>query len=220
MKDLWIDMTLKVDQLDVRLMDGNTVLEQTHVTVYELGKELSRLNDIIKEENDKTLSTSIINNSHSDYKENVMDTYVQALFNWNGRFARLQYFGYGILSSVVALVAGLLFASLYAADNIALSIIATLALVAIVCGYAYSNMAITAKRLHDLGYGAINVLWIWLLNVASGATQQASPGLSAVLSVVGLGVTLYLLFAPGNPGSNAYGDSPVAPAAPASGDPA
>ena len=220
MKDLWIDMTLKVDELDVRLMDGNTVVSKSHVTVYELGKELSKLNNIIKEENDKIESVAIIKNNHFDYREDTMDSYVQALFNWDGRLSRLQYFGYSVLNTVSALIVGLILFGLLTLNNAAISLIAVIGLFLVVGAYAYSNMAVTAKRLHDLGYGAINLLWIWLVGMAGSATEQGSPALSTVLSIVSIGIGLYLLFAPGNTGSNQYGDSPVPPGPPATGNPA
>lgn len=140
-----------------------------------------------------------------------MDYYIQALFGWQGRFNRLQYFGYTILSTVIALLLIAITSSLFNVSDTTISILSVPGLSLVIFGYVYSSMAITAKRLHDLGYGAINVLWIWLLNIAGNEIDQLYPYpvIGIILSILVLAVSVYLLAAPGVIGSNKYGDQPT-----------
>lgn len=137
-----------------------------------------------------------------------MEYYINALLSWDGRIARLQYFGYNILIVILAALAACIGIGLITVNNTGLSIIATIFLIIVFAFYVYASMTIMAKRLHDIGYGAINIIWIWLLGVASTAIEQSSPTFGMILSLISLGISLYILFAPGQPFPNQYGNIP------------
>jgi uncharacterized membrane protein YhaH (DUF805 family) len=73
----------------------------------------------------------------------------------------------------------------------------------------WSTLAISAKRLHDLGMSALHLIWICAIGTASRATEESQPLISGLFGVAELIVWLFLLFAPGEPGDNQYGSAPV-----------
>lgn len=121
-----------------------------------------------------------------------MDYILKGFFSFKGRFARLPYFGF----SAVEFTAVMLFA-LYWSDNVSqgLGLLFDTALVFFVCIFAtWANLAITTKRLHDLGLSAVNLIWVFAPSVvpfffADGWTTL----LCMVLSLV---ITAWLLFTP------------------------
>jgi len=136
-------------------------------------------------------------------------TLSQALFTWDGRLNRLQYLGYSILIGFASIAAAALLISIGSAnqgENVAIAIILA---IPVFVFYVWAAMAVTAKRLHDLGHPTIYLLWIWLINAGSGMFAVSSPALSDLFGLIGLGVSLYLLFAPGQAGNNAYGAQPA-----------
>ncbi|MEK0084369.1 DUF805 domain-containing protein [Benzoatithermus flavus] len=149
-----------------------------------------------------------------------------ALFSLNGRLSRLAYFGYGSLAwaiGAVLIVVGAV--GLAATDSGHGAQAIGLLLVLSAVGFIFwTSIAIAAKRLHDLGLSALNLVWICLLDgVCSGISEVARPSepvLAFVLSLVPLGVGLWLLFAPGQPHDNPFGPAsgkagPQATSAPA-----
>jgi len=127
--------------------------------------------------------------------------YKSALFSFDGRFNRMQYFGWTIATVVAATVLALILVAIGSANDATAVLAIILGCIATV-GYVYVGMAVMAKRLHDLGYATINLLWIWLINLASAAFHGTSETLSLLLSIVGFGIGMYLLFAPGQTGTN------------------
>jgi uncharacterized membrane protein YhaH (DUF805 family) len=71
----------------------------------------------------------------------------------------------------------------------------------------WGGTVLTMKRLHDLGLSGVHVIWIWLINIAAGELITLSPVLSILLGLVALGISLSLLFAPGQPYPNQYGSN-------------
>ena len=133
---------------------------------------------------------------------------LKAVFlNWDGRLNRIQYFGYSVATILAALFLIMILVAIGSANNAAAAI-AFLFGTVVFAFYAYAGMTITVKRLHDIGFGAINVLWIWLINFSSGAFSGVNNTISILFSIVGIGISLYLLFAPGVAGTNQYGDQP------------
>jgi len=140
-----------------------------------------------------------------------------ALFSWDGRLGRLAYFGYSMLLSTVLGVIGLvLLLPLRNAESglgvgIAIGVILVLAAI-------FGSFCLAAKRLHDLDMSAWHYAWIILLpaflnGLGFGmATQKGSEftGLviSAIGSVISLGVALFLMLWPGTDGTNSFGERP------------
>lgn len=140
-------------------------------------------------------------------------TMKEALFGWDGRLNRLQYLGYSMLSLLLAgLAAGVLIgigsSGSTDANNGGQVVLAVILAIPVVVAYCWAAMAVTAKRLHDLGHPTIYLLWIWLINFGSGSFAASSPVLSDLLALIGLGISLYLLFAPGQKGDNQFGPQP------------
>jgi len=107
-------------------------------------------------------------------------TYTPALFQLRGRIGRVRYLAYGFAFGMLTLLATMLLVTV-AGDAAAtwLSTAASAALSVIVGG----------RRLHDLGRSR----WI---------------ALGLLVPIVNFAVGLWLLFAPGNPGTNRFGPAP------------
>ena len=134
-----------------------------------------------------------------------MDLY-QLFFNWDGRLNRIQY----IRSILTIVVITALFTSIvFIIDGQTKSSWALIAFYTIYLSYAYTGMVLTAKRLHDIGYGAINLIWIVIINTTSSIFQYFNYSVcSLIFAGIGLGISLYLFVEPSKVGKNCYGDSP------------
>ena len=148
-------------------------------------------------------------------------SYKPTLFGFRGRMARLPYFGYGLLFLGLCVFLILVWVGLIATGVVGLIILGSI-LMWVVCGWM--GLALTIKRLHDLGLSGYHMIWIFGLSVVAG--QLGSPTsseaigilsglssgtigiLSSLASLASLIVTLWLLFAPGQPRTNGYGPPP------------
>ena len=120
-------------------------------------------------------------------------------FGFDGRMGRLRFLAYAFISGIVAYTAFALFIGILAAvlipaslkgdsDTLSIVFIAVVYLGFIVCGLVVPGQY-GARRLHDLGFSG----WWWLL---------------MLIPLANLVFLLYLLFAPGKIGANAYGPPP------------
>jgi uncharacterized membrane protein YhaH (DUF805 family) len=69
--------------------------------------------------------------------------------------------------------------------------------------WGWGVAVLTIKRLHDLKLSGLHLIWIWLVNAAIPAFASVSPTLSVLASLIALGTSLWLLFAPSRTASNA-----------------
>jgi uncharacterized membrane protein YhaH (DUF805 family) len=129
----------------------------------------------------------------------------EILFGFTGRLARLPYFGYSLLSVLLLGLAAFVAFPLFFAAPV-LGVISVLALGVV---GAWTGLAISAKRLHDLGMSGLHLIWIAALGTASRAMEESEPLISSLFGVAELIVWLFLLFAPGEPSDNQYGPAPV-----------
>jgi uncharacterized membrane protein YhaH (DUF805 family) len=133
-------------------------------------------------------------------------TISQTLFGFNGRIKRLPYLGCTALYYAVGLL--LIFASVAmgksgtAAGEIVL-------LVAAVVLMVWVGLALTIKRLHDMGLTGLHAIWIFLLDVPYGI-RSLPLELVKVLAFLNFAVILWLAFGRGKDGPNQYGPSPDA----------
>jgi uncharacterized membrane protein YhaH (DUF805 family) len=133
-------------------------------------------------------------------------SFSESLFRFEGRIARLPFFLYSLFVLVIGcalLVGGGLhiFRESYGFGALV-----------IVCGavwLSWTSIALTIKRLHDLGHTGQHLIWIALLGGLSEALIDISPGLSVLVSMVSVAVSLYLLFVPGNKTDNIYGPATI-----------
>ena len=154
---------------------------------------------------------------------------LRTLYSPKGRIARLPYFGYSCLNFLVFVlvivvpllllgrVAGPADMVLDAAGQLTISLalpsswagLAAALSIALALATFVSAVVLTIKRLHDLGHSGWHVIWIVVLT--SGAPRSTASHvsvLSVVLDIVGVCVSLWLLFNPGDPAANQYGPVP------------
>ena len=133
-------------------------------------------------------------------------TFTQALFSFEGRINRLAYFGYGAALVLIMAVGVAVCASTLNTDAVALGVVVGAASFIMFCWGGY---ALAAKRFHDIGYTA-KYLWACaFVALASTSLATAAPALSIILNLINIGASLFLLFTPGEKGSNQYGADPL-----------
>ena len=115
-----------------------------------------------------------------------MDAFLE-LFTTKGRVNRAWYFWHILLDDLVIAAAGA--AVLWAPDTLAL--IFKLPMAGVTLGAAWAAIAITVKRLHDMGRPGLHVLFM-------------------LIPIFNIYFGLKLLFAPGDRGDNEYGPDPLA----------
>ena len=130
----------------------------------------------------------------------------QILFGFDGRLGRLAYLGYWVLAivaqSLMTSVAGLLF-KMGGNGPIVGGIIT-----ALIMGFGvWAMLALQVKRLHDIGYSGLHVIWITVLGLGTVIMAAMAPILAVIGGLMGLCVFLWLLFAPGQPEANKFGPS-------------
>jgi uncharacterized membrane protein YhaH (DUF805 family) len=131
---------------------------------------------------------------------------IQALFGFEGRLARLPYFGYGLLLAILGLVPVRIGIAL--GDGGALE--ASLILAGLISA-VWGVVAITIKRLHDMGMSGAHAFWIStisLISIAPHRSLRMDPGFAWSMWAIECGIVLWLLLAPGQPEDNQYGPVP------------
>lgn len=128
----------------------------------------------------------------------------EALFTFSGRMKRLEYFLYSLANFGIMFVGFLLAIAIGESGNGAAVTLAILLGFSAFIVAVIGGIAITIKRLHDMGMVGSHFIWIWLLGLAGGALSTAAPGLAIVCNIASFGVALWLLFAP-SVGDNQYG---------------
>lgn len=135
-------------------------------------------------------------------------TFMQMLFSFQGRIARLPYFGLSV--GIILFLTFAVFLSIAAmSSGDGGAVVAGIAiLIPVVVVAVWAGLALTVKRLHDMGLPGTHAIWIYCLNLAPAMTISA-PAFSAILSLAGFAVSLWLIFSPGNPEENKYGAVPA-----------
>jgi len=119
--------------------------------------------------------------------------YAEPKFFGTGRLGRLRYFGYSVMISVLlfivlgiamAVLAPMMSASPEAAGATVMGVYGAVVILSIVI-----SVFLGVQRLHDMGYSG----WLWLL---------------LLVPIVNVLMSLFMLFAPGTDGENAYGLPP------------
>ena len=138
-----------------------------------------------------------------------MEKYITGLYSFNDRFTRLQFVGYSLLNLAISSILGLPLWLLSQTTNPGVAVLAAIGIIVVLGAGAWSNYAIMSKRLHDLGHGAINCIWIALLDIGSSLMEKVSPVLSMLFALSLIGVMCYLVLKPGEIYHNRYGDSTI-----------
>jgi uncharacterized membrane protein YhaH (DUF805 family) len=128
----------------------------------------------------------------------------EALFGFNGRLARLPFFGCCVLLLFFCVLVGA-GAPVIRAETREGGAVLGLVLLAMLVGVISCGLALTIKRLHDMGLAGTHAIWIYGLNVASVAL---APALSILFDLAVGGVFLWLCLGAGQAQSNQYGPVP------------
>jgi uncharacterized membrane protein YhaH (DUF805 family) len=132
---------------------------------------------------------------------------IERFFSWNGRLARLPFFLRGIQVGIAAVV--IFFASLPLFMNggallwwAGIVIVAFAGAVPVI-----ATVALTVRRLHDLGLSGYHAIWVVAADAASEVLSYGSA--KAVLFSLPLAaIGLWLTFWPGNKNANRFGSVP------------
>ena len=131
----------------------------------------------------------------------------EIMFSSKGRIGRLSYFLYALLNmAILAIGAAIAIAIGQNSDAVPLAVFFGVALFGTV---VYSCFALAVKRLHDMGFSGIHMIWIYLLGIAGSLVTPASPALGMILSLASFGVSLWVMLAP-SVADNQYGPNPNA----------
>lgn len=138
---------------------------------------------------------------------------LQILFSGYGRIGRLTYFGYSVLSLLVFFALTIAGFSNWGDGASPFALIGVTIVVVALLGTMWTGIALSVKRLHDLGLSGAHLIWIYGIDIAlqgvASNGEMSSPGITLVLALLALGVKLCLLLAPGQPDQNAYGQPPA-----------
>lgn len=73
----------------------------------------------------------------------------------------------------------------------------------------YASFALVAKRLHDMGYSALHIVWIQVMNLVCGSVSgtlfRSNPGIGAAVLLVPAVIGLWVVCTPGQTDENKYG---------------
>jgi uncharacterized membrane protein YhaH (DUF805 family) len=131
----------------------------------------------------------------------------QTLFGLDGRVARLPYFCWGLLASILSVVG--IFAAVYGfSPDGRGTMFGGLVLLAGVIGSIWMGVALTVKRLHDIGHDGLHAAWIFVLGVIGAVVGEFSVEVALICALASLGGGVWLMFAAGEPRGNRYGPAP------------
>lgn len=138
-------------------------------------------------------------------------TFAETLFGLKGRIARLPYLGYSILAFITAcalMMAAVGISRPFDGVGAGLSL---LVIVVAMLGLLWVNLALSVKRLHDMGYSGLHLIWIYLIQYGTGSIGAVDHTAGVVASLVSIGLGLWMLCAPGDVEDNRFGPHPIRP---------
>lgn len=138
-------------------------------------------------------------------------TFTETLFGLKGRIARLPYLGYSILSFITAcalMIAAVSIARPFDGIGAGLSL---LVIIAAFVGLLWANLALSVKRLHDMGYSGLHLIWIYLIQYGAGSIGAVDQTAGVIASLISIGLGMWMLCAPGDRDDNAFGPHPIRP---------
>jgi uncharacterized membrane protein YhaH (DUF805 family) len=125
----------------------------------------------------------------------------QILFAFDGRLARLAYLRYSAMAGIVLLLAIVPTYFLL----LAFKPLGMAAVVVIVVAALWMTVALTVKRLHDIGLPGAHAAWILVLDLATIGSSQVNVAIGMVVFAAAFLAGLWLLLMPGERDDNAYG---------------
>jgi uncharacterized membrane protein YhaH (DUF805 family) len=128
-----------------------------------------------------------------------VDKVVQNVYVWGGRIGRVDYFMYGLVSSMVTVALLALINPLLDFDGSLWVVISLGLLIAAIGHSVYTSLNLVSKRLCDMGYDFVHIWWIfglWLITTIHSWGEPESTITYCLLAADVL-VSLWLLFSPG-----------------------
>ena len=133
---------------------------------------------------------------------NVVDRY----FSFQGRLARLPFFGRGVFLGVVAAALAMASIPFFSRDDLWWWFGIPIVAAALVLD-AVGSVSLIVRRLHDLGLSGYHAIWVVAAQAAWAPLSFGPPEVMlAGLPLAAVG--LWLLFWPGNRGPNRFGEKP------------
>lgn len=126
-------------------------------------------------------------------------------FSFGGRMDRLSYFVNGIIAFILMSIGE------FICNSMGETLVSGILYFLFTLLYLYRVTTLLVRRFHDFGKSGYAVIPIFALELASGFIPQFAPSLSwlsALGSLVLFGVSIYLLFNPGEDHENQWGVPP------------
>src|SRR5581483_602948 len=133
---------------------------------------------------------------------NIMDRYL----SFEGRLARLPFFGRGVFLSAIAGAFAMASIPFFSREGLwwwlgILIVAAAFVLLSV------GDVSLVIRRLHDLGLSGYHAIWVFAAEAIWAPLSYGPPEVMlAGLPLAGVG--LWLLFWPGNRGPNRFGEKP------------
>jgi uncharacterized membrane protein YhaH (DUF805 family) len=133
--------------------------------------------------------------------------FVRRYLSFEGRLARLPFFGRGVFLGVVAAALGMASTPFFSREGLwwwlGILIVAAALILLFVGG-----VSLTIRRLHDLGLSGYHAIWVSAAQTISVPLSYGPPEVMlAGLPLAAVG--LWLLFWPGKRGPNRFGEKPM-----------
>ena len=81
-------------------------------------------------------------------------------------------------------------------------------LMAGVIGSIWTVVALTVKRLHDMGHDGLHAAWIFVSGVVGAVVGELSVEVALICAIASVSGGLWLMFAASEPRGNRYGPAP------------
>jgi uncharacterized membrane protein YhaH (DUF805 family) len=136
-----------------------------------------------------------------------MANIVGRYLSFEGRLARLPFFGRGVFLGVVAAALAMASIPFFSREGLSWGL-GLLIVVAALVLLAVGSLSLIVRRLHDLGLSGYHAIWVFAAETVWVPLSYGPPEVMlAGLPLAAVG--LWLLFWPGNRGPNRFGEKPV-----------
>jgi uncharacterized membrane protein YhaH (DUF805 family) len=136
-----------------------------------------------------------------------MKRMLQRYFSFDGRLARLRFFGRSIFVGVGAAAVSIASVPFFSTDTRLGYWAGVLVLIMALALLAVGLASLTIRRLHDLGLSGYHAIWVGAAQVGWAVLSRAPPE-KLVFGLPLAAVCLWITFWPGNRKANRFGDVP------------
>lgn len=135
-----------------------------------------------------------------------MSSIVERYFSFHGRLARLPFFIRGVYLSIVMTVLIIASIPLFANGSRILWWAGLAVLIGAIAVPALGEISLTVRRLHDLGLSGYHAIWVSAADAAGTILSYGNEDLAIYAALPLLAIGLWLLFWPGQAGTNRFGE--------------